>query len=73
MSQTVEIPAEFLEEIAEYQFPPSVQDRITTLMDKITEDQLSEDEQKELQALVELSESVAIIKGRARLLLRQTR
>ena len=70
MSQTIEIPADFLEELAEYQFPPSIQDQITRLMDKNTEDQLSEDERKELQALVELSESVSIMKGRAKFLLR---
>lgn len=64
---------EFLEEMAEFQLPPSVQEQLAKLMDKNTEDQLSKDEQKELQALVEFSESVSIMKGRAKLLLHQTR
>jgi hypothetical protein len=71
MSQTIRIPAEFLEEVADFQFPPAIQDQIARLMDKNTEDQLSEDERKELQALVELSELVSLMKGRAKLLLRQ--
>ena len=73
MSQTIEIPTEFLKEVAEFQFPPSMQSRIGELMDKNTEDQLSEAERRELKALVEFSESVSIVRGRARLLLRQSR
>lgn len=69
----IEIPAGFLEEMAAFQFPPSIQEQIAKLMDKNTEDQLSKDEHKELRALVDLSESVSIMKGRAKLLLHQTR
>lgn len=71
MGQTIEIPVEFLEEVAELRFPSSVQDQMAKLMDKNNEGLLSKDEQKKLQALVDLSELVSITKGRARLLLQQ--
>ena len=73
MSRTVEVPLELLEEVAQLEFPPTTQQTLARLMDKNTEGQLSEDERKELQALVDLNERVSLLKGRAKLLLRENR
>ncbi len=70
MSRTVEIPLELLEEVAHLEFPPTAQQTLARLMDKNNEGKLSEEERKELQALVDLNERVSLVKGRARLSLR---
>jgi hypothetical protein len=70
MSHTVEIPLELLEEVAQLEFPSTTQEALDRLMDKNNEGQLSEEERKELQALVDLNEKVAQLKGRAGLALR---
>lgn len=69
MSRTVEIPVEFLEEMAHLEFPASTQQALSRLMDKNNEGKLSQDEREELRALVDLNERVSLLKGRAKLLL----
>ena len=60
---------DLLEELAEFKFPRATQRRFTRLMDLNSEGGLSPEQRQELAGLVELSERIAIMKGRARLLL----
>ncbi len=69
MSRTVEIPLELLEEVAQFEFPSTTQEALERLMDKNNEGQLSEEERRGLQALVDLNEKVALLRGRASLAL----
>lgn len=71
MAQTIEIPIQFLEEMANFQFPGSTQERLDCLMDKNNEGLLEEDERQELWALVDINERVSLLKGKALLLLCQ--
>ena len=71
MSQTIEVPLELLEEVAHLEFPPSTQQTLARLMDMNNEGQLSAEEREELQALVDLNERVSLLKGRAKLLLKE--
>ena len=67
MSRTVEIPLDLLEEVAQLEFPSSMQKALARLMDKNNEGLLSEEEREELQAWVDLNELVSLLKGRAKL------
>ncbi len=69
MSKTVEAPSDFMEELADFKFPPSTQRRLTQLMDKNNEGTLTAEEREDLKALVEISERMALLKGRAMLIL----
>lgn len=71
MVQTIEIPIQFLEEMANFQLPGSTQERLDWLMDKNNEGLLEEDERQELWALVDLNERVSLLKGKAQLFLYQ--
>lgn len=69
MPKTVEAPADFLEELANFLLPESTQRRLESLMDRNTEGALGPDEAEELNALVEMSERISLLKGRALLIL----
>lgn len=71
MGQTVEIPIQFLEEMANFQFSASTQERLDWLMDKNNEGLLERDEREALRALVDLNERISLLKGQAQLFLRQ--
>lgn len=71
MSITIETPVELLREMAQFEFPPSTQEKLNQLMEKNTEGNLTEPEKKELRALVDINERVSIIKAQAKLLLAQ--
>lgn len=73
MSQTIEIPLELLEEVAQLEFPASTQQTLERLMDRHNEGLLTLEEREELRALVDLNERVSLLKGRAKLLLREGR
>lgn len=73
MVQTIEIPIQFLEEMANFQFPASTQEKLNQLMDKNNEGKLLEEEREELSALIEINERVSLLKGQAKLFLRQNR
>ena len=70
MGQTVEIPVQFLVEMAGIEFPASTQEKLDRLMDKNNEGLLSAEEREELKALVDINERVSLIKGRAKLFLK---
>lgn len=62
---TVEAPIELITSIADLQFPQKIDTHLQTLMDRNTEGRLSESDRVELEALVELSETVSLLRAQA--------
>jgi hypothetical protein len=62
---TVEAPLEFVESLAALRFPVKTDTHLQQLMDRNTEGALSEAEREELEALVELSERMALLRAQA--------
>jgi hypothetical protein len=71
VSATIPTPVEFVKSIADLPFPPKVNERLQELMDRNSEGTLTADERAQLEALVELSETLSILRGKAILLLRR--
>ncbi|MGH7962583.1 MAG: hypothetical protein ACRERD_12280 [Candidatus Binatia bacterium] len=69
---TVETPVELVTSVADLRFPPKIDAHLQALMDRNTEGQLSEVEQEELEALVELSETISLLRVQALQVLRRT-
>jgi hypothetical protein len=65
MSAVVEAPVELMEKIAEMRFPARTDSLLQSLMDRNTNGQLTPAEREELAALVELSESIALVRAQA--------
>jgi hypothetical protein len=61
----IEAPVEMIEAVAELRFPPKADELLQTLMDRNTEGVLTEAERAELEALVELSETMSLLKAQA--------
>ena len=62
---TIEAPIELVTSIAALQFPRKIDTHLQTLMDRNTEGCLSESERAELEALVELSETISLLRVQA--------
>jgi hypothetical protein len=69
MSTVVEAPLEMIEAVAALRLPPKGDRRLQTLMDRNTDGALTPEEREELEALVELSETMALVRAQALLLL----
>jgi hypothetical protein len=65
MSGVVQAPVEWIEAVGNLRFPPRADAWLRELMDKNTEGRLSADEREELEALVELSENMALVRAKA--------
>lgn len=65
MSAVVEAPLELVESVAAMRFPPRTDDLIRRLMDRNTNGELTPAEREELEALVELSETIALVRAKA--------
>jgi hypothetical protein len=65
VTAVVETPLELLESVAGMRFPPKTDARLQTLMDRNTNGLLTPDERVELESLVELSESIAVVRAKA--------
>ena len=65
MSGVVEAPLELVESVAAMRFPAKTDARLQRLMDRNTNGQLTATEREELEALVELSESIALLRAQA--------
>lgn len=65
MSANVPAPRDLIESVAGMRFPSKTNERMTWLMDRNTEGQLTPTEQDELESLVELSESIALVRAQA--------
>jgi hypothetical protein len=65
MGTTVSAPVEWVESVSDLRLPPKANERLQQLMDRNTEGLLTETERAELETLVELSESVSLVRARA--------
>jgi hypothetical protein len=65
MSATVQAPLDLVESFASVRIPPKTDARLRQLMDRNNEGQLTYTELDELEALVELSETLASLRARA--------
>ena len=62
---TIETPIELVTSVADLRFPPKIDAHLQTLMDRNTEGELSDTEREELEALVELSETISLLRVQA--------
>jgi hypothetical protein len=65
MSAVLKAPVSLVEAVAELRFPQKTDDRLQLLMDRNTEGRLTEAEREELEALVELSERISLLRAQA--------
>ena len=69
MASVVSAPVEMIESVAALRLPVKTDKRLQTLMDRNNNGLLSADEKEDLEALAELSETLALVRSRAYLLL----
>jgi hypothetical protein len=72
MSTVVAAPLELVEAIAALRLPPKTDARLLELMDRNTDGALTEAERADLEALVELSETISLLRAQALHLLGRT-
>jgi hypothetical protein len=65
MSTTITAPAEWVETIGDLRLPAKADTRLQQLMDRNNEGKLSPSEREELEALVELSEQLSLVRAEA--------
>lgn len=65
MSAVVQAPLDLVESFADVRVPPKTDARLQLLMDRNNEGQLTPPERDELESLVELSETLALLRARA--------
>ena len=65
MTAVVEAPREMVEEIAGLRLPAKTDKKLQVLMDRNSEGRLTLDEREDLEALVELSETLALVRAKA--------
>ncbi|MDP6502755.1 MAG: hypothetical protein QF886_04035 [Planctomycetota bacterium] len=65
MSKVVAAPQDWVESVGNLRLPVRADERLQELMDKNTEGHLSETENAEMEALVELSESLSLVRAGA--------
>jgi 2-keto-3-deoxy-L-rhamnonate aldolase RhmA len=65
MSTVVEAPLEMVEAVAALRLPPKGDRRLQSLMDRNNDGALSVEEREELEALDELSQTIALVRAQA--------
>ena len=65
MSAVIEAPIEMVEAVAGLHLPPRADQRLQDLMDRNNNGALTPEEREQLEALVELSEAIAIVRAQA--------
>jgi hypothetical protein len=65
MGATVSAPLEWVESLSDLRLPLRADERLQQLMDRNTEGLLTDTERAELEALVELSETLALVRAQA--------
>lgn len=65
MTTMVPAPAGWVESVSHLRLPPTADRRLQVLMDRNNEGQLSEADREELEALVEWSESISLLRAEA--------
>jgi hypothetical protein len=58
---TIEVPLELVTSVADLRFPPKIDAHLQSLIDRNTKGQLTHTEREELEALVELSETLSLL------------
>ncbi len=71
MSTVIAAPLEWVESVGDLRFPCKADRRLQELMDRNNEGLLTEGEREELEALVELSERLSLVRAKARQMLQQ--
>jgi len=64
MSTVVQAPLELMEEVAMLRIPPKSDVRLQDLMDRNNNGQLNKQEREELEALVEWSENLSLLRAK---------
>jgi hypothetical protein len=72
MSSVISAPVDWVESLSSLKLPPRADRRLQELMDRNNEGQLSGSERAELETLVELSESLSLVRTEAFCLLGRT-
>ncbi len=72
MSSVISAPVDWVEAVSSLALPPRADRRLQELMDRNNEGQLNLTEHAELETLVELSESLSLVRAEAIHLLRRT-
>jgi hypothetical protein len=65
MAAVIEAPVQMVETVAALRFPPKADRHMQNLMDRNNEGSLTSVEREELEALVELSETMALVRAQA--------
>jgi hypothetical protein len=65
MATVISAPVEWIESVGELKLPDKTNKRLQELMDLNNEGELSDSERRELEALVELSERLSLIRSEA--------
>lgn len=65
MSAVIEAPVDLMEAIADMRFPAKADARLRRLMDQNTNGRLTPGEREELETLVELSETIGLVRAQA--------
>ena len=65
MNSTIAAPIDWVVAVGNLHFPPKTDHRLQELMDRNSEGLLHESEREELEALVELSEQLSLVRGQA--------
>ena len=65
MNSTIAAPVDWIEAVGNLRFPSKADHRLQELMDHNNEGLLKESEKEELEALVELSEQLSLVRGEA--------
>lgn len=65
MSGTIDAQMDWVETVGNLRLPPKTDQRLQELMDRNNEGQLTESERADLEALVELSERLSLVRAKA--------
>jgi hypothetical protein len=65
MNSTIAAPVDWVEAVGNLRFPSKADHRLQELMDRNNEGLLQESQREELEALVELSEQLSLIRAEA--------
>jgi hypothetical protein len=72
MHGTLSAPVDWIESVSDLKLPPTADQRLLELMDRNNEGLLDERERAELQALVDLSQRLSLVRATALRLLGRT-
>ena len=65
VNSTIAAPVDWIEAVGNLRFPSKADQRLQGLMDRNNQGLLQESEKEELEALVELSEQLSLVRGEA--------